>query len=575
MKWLTLLLIIFYSLFAAPFVGAVYNPTSVPNNKVGIHIISPTESESSPSASLVNSSGGDWGYLTILIQDNDLDQNKWQSFFNDLRRKHLIPIVRLATTIDPKGYWKTPTADEAQKWADFLDSLIWPTKNRYVVIYNEPNAGLEWGGSADPASYAQALDQTITALKNKSSDFFVMNAGFNASAPQKLPSYEDEATYLQQMNQAVPGIFNKLDGWASHSYPDIKSSPDASGRGSVRTYQWELSDLQSLGLNHNLPVFITETGWKHAEGVNYDSSLPTAETVAQYYQQAFSSVWNDPKVAAVTPFLLTYQAAPFDHFSFKKMTGEPQNVQILGAQYPDYYSPYQTLQSLPKTAGKPIQENIGQLTSGAIYTTIVANQEYTIPLTFKNIGQSIWNENGQVKLVALSGGEQLGITNLVIPQDQKIEPGQTYTFNLPLKAPQSGKYQVVLNLFQDNQPFDQPNLFYNTEVKSPVSLQINANLKWKTDSAGEYLLAVAGAINQDLGAILLNSAGQSASVEADKLLPDYTFDFTLSRPYYFPKTIRQTLHSGLNQLDFGVLQPDFSAALLHPIELWKLSPLSR
>ena len=51
---------------------AIVDPLSVPNNKFGIHIISGTPDESSPSSSLVNSTGGDWGYITFLIESKDL-----------------------------------------------------------------------------------------------------------------------------------------------------------------------------------------------------------------------------------------------------------------------------------------------------------------------------------------------------------------------------------------------------------------------------------------------------------------------------------------------------------------------
>ena len=47
-------------------------------------------------ASFVNANG-DWGYVTFVIQENDRSVDKWQNIFNQLRRLHLIPIVRLAT----------------------------------------------------------------------------------------------------------------------------------------------------------------------------------------------------------------------------------------------------------------------------------------------------------------------------------------------------------------------------------------------------------------------------------------------------------------------------------------------
>ncbi|MCL4366356.1 glycoside hydrolase family 5 protein, partial [Patescibacteria group bacterium] len=394
MKFVTALVFLFcfFVLFITPSY-AIVDPLASPNNKFGIHILSTTPDEASPAATLVNSSGGDWGYVTVLVESKDRNHDKWQSFFDDLRRRHLIPLVRIATQPDG-GNWKRPYEGEEVAWADFLDNLVWPTKNRYVIIYNEPNHGQEWDGSADPTSYANVLDKTITALKNKNSDFFVLNAGFDASAPGQLPKYSDEAWYLSEMNKTVPGIFNKLDGWVSHSYPNpgFVGLPTDTGRGTINGWQWELNFLKSMGVHKNLPIFITETGWRHAEGLNFDKSLPSSDTVAEYMQQAYSGPWSNNQIVAVTPFLLNYQEEPFDHFSFKKITGEKQNIKILGASYPEYYSSYQTMVSASKTLGLPVQDRKAEVVHGGIYNSLVTGEKYDVPITFKNTGEAIWGE---------------------------------------------------------------------------------------------------------------------------------------------------------------------------------------
>lgn len=557
-------------LFTSP-TYAIYDPLSVPNNKIGIHLIQPSVDEFKPAQELVNTNG-DWGYITLLIESKDRNEGKWQEVFNQLRRRHLIPLIRLAT-IPNGGVWKRPYENEEQAWADFLDKLNWPTKNRYIIIYNEPNHGSEWGGTVDPKGYAQVLDKTINALKKKSPDFFILNAGLDASAPSKLPLYEDQVGFMQKMNQAVPGIFEKLDGWVSHSYPNpgFLGSPDGIGRGTVRTWAWEQELLKQLGLTRQLPIFITETGWKQSEGVHHndlhtDSSLLPVKTVASYYKQAFNNAWNHPQIVAVTPFVLGYQDPPFDHFSFKgKDSFHPQ---------------YQVVKDLTKVSGKPIQENKAKLLKGEVYSSMVKGESYQITLTFKNIGQSIWNgstsltTSDQVKLVPYEGGKELGLRSIELPPEVKIEPGQEYTFKLELKAPESGTYIVRLNLFNGANQFDSEDIRFATEVKSPVILKIKSSLRWKKDHSGNYLLNIAGAIGNKITQILLDPAGNSQEVEARYLLPDYSFNFTLERPFYKPKTIRQTVKSGVNELDFGTLQPDIPSAILRPRELWKLLPFS-
>src|SRR3989344_8682692 len=579
-KFLSFLLLLTFTFALAPSTAyAALNPLAVSNNKYGVHILTDNKQDVEDAAALVNSSGGDWGYITLLIESNNRDLNRWQNFFNILRRKHLIPIVRIATK-PVNAHWEVPYEGEEVAVADFLDKLVWPTKNRYVVIYNEPNHGQEWGKIADPASYAKILDKTIDALKNKSSDFFVLNAGLDASTPHEPPDFYDEEKFLTEMNLAVPGIFNKLDGWVSHSYPNpgFKGKPTDTGRGSVHSYQWELDVLKQMGVTKDLPVFITETGWKHSEGLKKDNFFPSVEIVAEYYKQAFENVWNDSRIIAVTPFILNYQEAPFDHFSFKKITGEkqrlPANGQIvLGIEYPEFYPAYQVLRDVGKIKGSPIQESKASLVKGGIYKTLVSGESYTITLTVKNTGQSIWAPESKVVLVPVKGGSELGISLVEITSS--IEPGQDYTFSINVKAPLSGSFITELNLFKDGREFDSGRFQFASEVSSPVALRIKTSVPWGNDPVGSYLLGIGGGTGTSIQNVLLDSRGLSSEITSKNLLPGYEFDFTLEKPFYHSKVVHGRVESGVNTIDFGQLQPDFLAALLNPGELWKLLPFSK
>src|SRR5581483_6105137 len=141
-KILTLLLLIAFS-FIPQKVHAIEDPTTFVNNRFGIHILFPSEVEGA--AKLVNSSGGDWGYVTIPVQSTDRDLEKWQRFMDDCKKYHIIPIIRIATYPE-SNYWTRPTVFDPLDFANFLNSLYWPTKNRYIIVYNEPNSNLEWGG---------------------------------------------------------------------------------------------------------------------------------------------------------------------------------------------------------------------------------------------------------------------------------------------------------------------------------------------------------------------------------------------------------------------------------------------
>src|SRR5215469_8113317 len=102
---------------------AIDNPLSVPNNKIGIHILD--VSELPQAAQLVNSGGGDWGYVTIPIQASDENLVKWQKFMDDCKKYHIIPIIRLATVDDyfDTQAWQTPTENDIVDFAVFLNSL--------------------------------------------------------------------------------------------------------------------------------------------------------------------------------------------------------------------------------------------------------------------------------------------------------------------------------------------------------------------------------------------------------------------------------------------------------------------
>lgn len=313
---------------------AVYDPTSKPNNTVGIHILFP--SELSEAARLVNSTNGDWGYVTIPIQASDKNLIKWQDFMDDARKNHLVPILRLATAGDyfNKVSWSKPTDDDVLDFANFLNSLNWPTKNRYVVIYNEPNRGDEWGGVPGPAEYAEILSYAADIFKKRSDEFFVLSAGLDNASANIAGQSVNEYSFMRQMDNAVPGIFGKIDGLASHSYPNpgFSQPPSTYGYEGTSSFKYEQDLVQSLE-GKKLPVFITETGWT-------DTQIPESIQSA-YYKEAFASIWNDKSVIAVTPFLLRAGTGPFEQFSFIKDGSQKQDK-------------YKALQSLQKNKGEPM-----------------------------------------------------------------------------------------------------------------------------------------------------------------------------------------------------------------------------
>lgn len=346
---------------------SIYNPLEIPNNKFGIHITD--ENDLLNAASLVNSSAGDWGYTTIVIRKDERNVDKWRKILSVMKQLHLIPIVRIATQLQG-SVWQIPTAEEVDSWAKFLDSLNWPVKNRYVIIFNEPNHAKEWGGIINPVEYAKILKLYSEKLKIKSKDFFILQAGFDASAPNSLTTL-DEELFIRNMINFDRYIFNHIDGWTSHSYPnpDFIGKVSGVGRGSLRTYIWELQLLQLLAVNRNLPVFITETGWPHQEGSTLRNKYYASETIGDFLQIAAEQVWSDRRIIAVTPFILNYQSFPFLHFSWQKPNSG------------EFYPHYDSYRLISKIKGEPI------IDEEDVLGFVIAENQANIPQE----RQSFWN----------------------------------------------------------------------------------------------------------------------------------------------------------------------------------------
>lgn len=395
-------------------VAVPYEDDSTPreNNKYGMHIAVPDDQDIERVAKLVNSSGGDWGYITMVIHEDDRDIGKWQQIFDKLRDYHLIPIIRIATKAEGSN-WRRPTKEDAGQWAEFLNSLNWVVKDRYVTLFNEPNHGQEWGGAVDPVGYAQVIEVFAQALHDTHEDFFVMPAGFDASAPSAPPRHQDEAAFVRTMVQEI-GVedFNRLfDGWASHSYPNpgFSASVNKRGRESITTYDWELSLLQSMGVKE-LPVFIKETGW--------NGDVLSREQIAENFRIAYEEVWiPDDRVVAVTPFILNYQGEPFLKFSWvKEGNSEFQ---------PEYFS---TLK-LDKPKGDPDILNYG-LYTGEFPQNLVEDSEYVISLSIKNLGQAIWDEKRGYYVVL----EDIPEDHYEATKLQDVRPNEESTITVKLRT---------------------------------------------------------------------------------------------------------------------------------------------
>jgi hypothetical protein len=552
LKALISFLFFFLFIFITPAKAADLN---YPNNKFGIHLALPAHEDLEKAAQLVNSSSGDWGYVTLVIHEDDLNQKKWQEVFNKARQLHLIPILRLATSAE-NNHWRAPQAGDASKWADFLNSLNWVVKNRFVILFNEPNRADEWGGQVNSQNFAEVVLNFSKTLKETNPDFFVMMAGFDSAAPHLPPEYEDQAFFLKKAVSAEPEIFQYLDGWVSHSYPKSQFS---SGRNSVLNYQWELNLLKNLGVDKNLPVFITETGWSHQEGETPDYSFPTQETVANLTQNYFLQLVGDNRVVAFTPFILNYPQEPFDHYSWQKNNSG------------EFYPQYEAVQKMAKIKGEPPQkEKI--VIKDQLPAKLIKNSTYQLALLIKNEGQGIWDEKDgyQLNLEGLPKDADYFFSNF-----NQIQPFEEKTIWLYLKTGEkTGDLPLKVSLAKDGRTLGNQ-IDWKLEIVQETTIKIIANLLFKRKAQGDNFKFLVYNQNEEVIYSVNRFPLKDGKAELKglkNLVIGDQYRLVLIKPFYLPRQTFLIIDEKDNQASFKILLPfDFNQdGRFSPEDVWAL-----
>ena len=563
---LVLFLLFVLSFFWPAKIKAESDRLDYPNNKFGIHLAIPSFEDLQKAAELVNTNG-DWGYVTLVMEEKDLNKDKWDGVFNQLRKLHLIPIIRLATSLE-NDHWRVPQKEDAQKWADFLNSLNWVVKNRFVVLFNEANRADEWGGKVDPQNFADVTYNFAKTLKESNPDFFVMMAGLDSAAPSQLNQYEDEAIFLKKVLNYQKDLFNYLDGWASHSYP--KSYLNY-GRNSQFNYQWELSLLSSLGVKKNLPIFITETGWCHCEGKSLNKSFPTEEKTAQLTVNYFNNVLKDNQVVAVTPFILNYQDEPFDHYSWQKINSN------------EFYEPYLAVQKMVKIKGQPYQEEKLTLIS-KLPEKLIKNSTYQISLIIKNEGQGFWDQKDGYGLII----EGLPVDSRYLFSDfPSLLPFEERKIWLYLKTSEkTEKLKLKISLTKEGKTVNQ--IDWNLEIVPEINIKLITKLLFKSKTtASDFKFLIYNQNEEVIFSVndLPVKNGETEIKGLKNLIINDQYRLVLIKPFYLPRQLLLVIKEDNNLATFKTLLPfdfnqdgrfsfgDFLALLKKPklIILWWLN----
>jgi hypothetical protein len=399
-------------------------------NIFGLHLTQTGDIDSA--SKIINSSGGDWGYLTIVIRLDQLNHQTWQEFFDKCRKYHLIPIVRLASIME-KDHWKRPERSDIDSLASFLNSLNWPTKDQHIILFNEINHASEWGGSTDINSFADIAIYTSQKLKQLNSNFIILSSPLDLAAPDKGTEYMSASSVYKEIYKLRPEYFDHIDALASHSYPNhgYVGLPTDTGQHSIRGYIWEQKFINSLGVGKTYPVYITETGWPHREGESKNNQYYTADTTANLLIKALKIWQNDSQIVAVTPFIYNFPHPPFDHFSWLN-----KDEKLIPA--------YQKIIELSKEKNIPAQNNSYEIISNRLPFIILTDTEYLGEITLKNTGQAIWGETS----FCLAPDST---TNVVVEQictsGTKVYPNDTekfaYKFSINRNTPESSDKSFI------------------------------------------------------------------------------------------------------------------------------------
>lgn len=411
MKKLTVFLILF-TVYLFAFVGRV---KAIDKNIFGLHLTQTGDIDKAHS--IINSQGGDWGYITIVIRTDQLNHNNWQEFMDKCRKYHIIPIIRMASIME-NGYWKRPSASDIDNLSNFLHSLNWPTEKQHVIFFNEINHGTEWGGEIDIKSYTDLSIYAYQKLHALNPNFVFLSGGLDLAAPNKGSELKTAGDTYREIFLYKPEYFQNIDAIASHSYPNhgYVGLPTDTGQHSIRGYTWEQSFLKSLGVSKTFPVYITETGWPHREGETKNNQFYTAETSTELLRQAIKVWQKDDRVMAITPFIYNYPYEPFDHF-----TWIDKSENLLPA--------YQKIVNDPKSKNTPSQKTSYELVANHLPFIILTDTEYLGEIILKNTGQSIWGETS----FCLSPESTINVTVDQICTSSTVYPGSKGKFSYKLK----------------------------------------------------------------------------------------------------------------------------------------------
>lgn len=340
---------------AAPFdAGSGVGP---PINRFGIGLVSAGNTSELDLTADLTGPGGFIKMIFVGVRPGMSGPNpEWIDVTREAYARDLIPVVRFAPDWGDRRVRNQSDSGSdglaytglAASYAGIVRGLPlregWPF---YVEVHNEPNLCYEWAcdrgrfamdripSERIAEEYASMLRDVADALHAIGDPRIrVVNAGLAPGGVRwcecvgagegAFEAGNTSREFLSQMQTGVPGIFDRIDAFASHSYPAEGEGwgffvpYDRAGTG-LRYFE---SELTTIGRTE-LPVLMTETGWPHMHG---GTTYGSRDEVATWTRQAYENVWlTHPSIRAIMPFILQDPGA-WDGFAWVRGDGSPYPV---------------------------------------------------------------------------------------------------------------------------------------------------------------------------------------------------------------------------------------------------------
>lgn len=324
-----------------------------PTNRFGIGLVSPGNSAQWDLTANLTGAGG---HIKLIFPGIDRNTSgapqDWINAVTGCYDRDLIPVIRLGPHWGNRNV--RSMADDAsatsfdqlaQNYRNVVEDLVlrpgWPI---YLEIHNEPNLCYEWecdpnnipGGwihysqmAHEYAAYLRDVADALHAIGD--SRIKVLNGALAPGGAQDCecsgPGYNPgplATNFINEMASAVPNLWSRLDGWASHAYPAAHKGydfwePYANCMPGLLFFEDELAALGT-----SFDVFITETGWP-TEHVECNGTCGTPQQIADWTVAAYNDPWlSNSNVRAVMPFIL--QDGAWDAFAWVDTSGNPRPV---------------------------------------------------------------------------------------------------------------------------------------------------------------------------------------------------------------------------------------------------------